>query len=63
MVNCSKCTKKLVYVPPSLDFTHCGTDFWTKYGERRIYPKICMACRSEVGRKAQSYQQLRSKTE
>ena len=61
MVNCSKCNIKLVYVMPSLDLTHCGTDFWTKYGERRLYPKICMACRSKVGRKAQSYQQTQLK--
>lgn len=63
MVNCTKCKKKLIYVLPKIDFTHCGTDFWTKYGERRIFPKICMACRTKVGRHAQSYQQTSLKTE
>ncbi len=60
---CRKCGEKLVYFPPSISFSHCGTDYWTKYGERRFKPTICMACRSKVGRKAQSYQQLRPKAE
>jgi len=56
-MNCTKCSKRLVYESPVLDFTHCGTDYWTKYGERRLHPKICMSCRTKVGRHAQSYQQ------
>ena len=48
--------------------SHCGTDYWTRYGERRWKPKICMSCRSKIGRKAQkaqalSYSQVESKPE
>ena len=38
--------------------SHCGTDYWTRYGERRWKPKICMACRTKIGRKAQKAQAL-----
>ena len=32
--------------------SQCGTDYWTLSGERRLRPKICMMCRSKVGRHA-----------
>ena len=65
---CTKCDKQLMYVPPDITMIHCGTDYWTNYGERRWKPKICMACRTEIGRKAQkaqalSYSQVESKPE
>jgi hypothetical protein len=56
-MNCTKCGTELVYVVPSHTLRHLGTDYWTKIGERRMFPKICMECRSKVGRHAQSYQQ------
>jgi len=37
---------------------HCGTDYWTQKGERRLRPKICMSCRTKVGRNAQKAQAL-----
>ena len=63
---CTKCNRRLVYIEPTPSMSHCGTDYWTKYGERRFRPKICMACRTEIGRKAQKaqvlfYSQLKSK--
>ena len=61
--NCKKCGHKLIYYEPTMSFTHCGTDYWTNYGERRFKPTICMACRSKVGRHAQSYLQTQLKTE
>jgi ribosomal protein L40E len=65
---CTKCGKKLKYVEPNHTFYHCGTDFWTQRGERRWKPKICMVCRSDIGRKAQkaqalSYSEIHSKPE
>ena len=67
-LKCSKCESRLLYIEPSHSMSHCGTDYWTKYGERRWKPKICMACRTEIGRKAQkaqalSYSQVESKPE
>lgn len=58
--NCIKCNNQLIYVEPSMALSHCGTDYWTKYGERRWKPQICMACRSKVGAKAQKAQALQS---
>ncbi len=52
-----------MYIEPSMSLSHCGTDYWTRYGERRFKPTICMACRTKVGRHAQSYQQTQLKTE
>ena len=60
---CRKCNGQLLYIEPSMSFSHCGTDYWTRYGERRFKPTICMACRTKVGRHAQSYQQTQLKTE
>lgn len=37
---------------------HCGTDYWTRYGERRFKPTICMGCRTKLGKKAQQAQAL-----
>ena len=54
---CKKCGWKLLYIPPSPSLSHCGTDYWTNYGDRRFRPKICMACRTKIGRKAQQAQQ------
>ena len=59
---CRKCKEQLMYIEPSMSFSHCGTDYWTTYGERRFKPTICMACRSKIGRHAQSYQQTQLKT-
>jgi len=53
---CRKCNKQLHYVTPGmsqLPTAHFGTDYWTQHGERRWKPRICMACRSKVGAKAQ----------
>jgi ribosomal protein L40E len=61
VLKCRKCNWELLYIEPSWSMSHCGTDYWTKYGERRWKPTICMACRTKVGRKAQSYQSNRSK--
>ena len=55
---CRKCNKQLHYVEPNVYLSHAGTDYWTRYGERRWKPKICMTCRSKVGRKAQKAQAL-----
>jgi hypothetical protein len=57
---CIKCNQELIYFEPSMSFSHCGTDYWTKYGERRFKPQICMACRSKVGATAQKAQALQS---
>jgi hypothetical protein len=54
--NCIKCNQQLIYFEPSMSFSHCGTDYWTRYGERRWKPQICMACRTKVGRNAQKAQ-------
>ena len=56
--NCIKCNYKFIYIEPSPSMSHCGTDYWTRYGERRWKPKICMACRTKIGRKAQKAQAL-----
>jgi hypothetical protein len=53
---CKKCGDELIYYEPSISFSHCGTDYWTILGERRLYPHICMACRSKIGKKAQAIQ-------
>ena len=53
---CEKCGQELIYYAPSISFMHCGTDYWTIMGERRLHPKICMACRSNIGKKAQALQ-------
>lgn len=58
--NCIKCDQQLIYFEPSMTFSHCGTDYWTRYGERRWKPQICMACRSKVGAEAQKAQALQS---
>jgi len=58
--NCIKCNQQLIYFEPSMSFSHCGTDYWTRYGERRWKPQICMACRTKVGRNAQKAQTLQS---
>lgn len=55
---CKKCNDELIYYEPCLSFSHCGTDYWTRYGERRFRPTICMACRSKLGKKAQQAQAL-----
>ena len=55
-MKCSKCNWKLLYIPPSISFSHCGTDYWTRYGERRFKPTICMGCRSKIGKKARQTQ-------
>jgi hypothetical protein len=53
---CTKCDTELVYINPSVSFSHVGTDYWTLSGERRLKPKICMTCRSDVGRHAKEEQ-------
>ena len=53
---CTKCNQELVYIPPSHSLSHCGTDYWTLSGERRLRPKICMMCRSNVGKHAKKEQ-------
>ena len=53
---CKKCNTELIYYEPSITYNHCGTDYWTRFGERRFKPKICMACRSKLGQKAQKAQ-------
>ena len=45
-----------MYIEPSISFSHCGTDYWTRYGERRFRPTICMACRTKIGKKARQTQ-------
>jgi len=57
-MNCKKCNKKLVDMEPSYTMNHCGSDYWTHYGQRRWKPLICMACRSKVGANAQKAQIL-----
>jgi hypothetical protein len=59
-IRCRKCERRLHYVEPNIYLTHAGTDYWTKYGERRWKPTICMVCRSKVGAKAQRVQALQS---
>lgn len=53
---CTKCNNRLLFIVPSHSMSHCGTDYWTVRGERRWKPKICMACRSKVGRHAKEEQ-------
>jgi hypothetical protein len=55
-MNCKKCNKQLIMIEPSYTMYHCGTDYWTKHGQRRWKPLICMACRSKVGANAQKAQ-------
>jgi hypothetical protein len=56
VITCRKCERRLHYVEPTIYLSHAGTDFWTKYGERRWKPTICMACRSKIGANAQRFQ-------
>ena len=53
---CTKCNQRLLYIEPSSSMSQCGTDYWTLHGERRWKPKICMACRSKVGKHAKKEQ-------
>ena len=53
---CAKCETELVFITPTSQFTHVGTDYWTLSGQRRWKPKICMACRSKVGKHAKKEQ-------
>ena len=53
---CAKCETELVFITPTSQFTHVGTDYWTLSGQRRWKPKICMACRTKVGRHAKEEQ-------
>lgn len=53
---CTKCGDELVYYSPCPSMSFCGTDYWTLNGERRMKPKICMACRSKVGKHAKKEQ-------
>jgi hypothetical protein len=55
-MNCEKCNRELIMREPSITMAHCGTDYWTHHGNRRWKPKICMQCRSKVGRHAQRAQ-------
>ena len=57
-MNCKKCNKQLVMMEPSYTMNHCGTDYWTHYGQRRWKPQICMACRSKIGANAQKAQAI-----
>jgi len=63
---CKKCNEILIFHNPSIQMTHCGTDYWTMRGERRWKPLICMACRSKVGqhaKKEQDKQIIKSETD
>ena len=53
---CGKCDTELVWIRPNAQLTHVGTDYWTLSGQRRWKPKICMACRTKVGRHAKEEQ-------
>ena len=55
-VKCEKCEWKLLYIDPSPSMSHVGTDYWTLSGQRRWKPKICMACRTKIGRHAKEEQ-------
>ena len=51
-VHCKKCNAELLWIRPNAQLTHVGTDYWTLSGQRRWKPKICMACRTKIGRHA-----------
>ena len=55
-VKCEKCEWSLLFIDPSPSMSHVGTDYWTLSGQRRWKPKICMACRSKVGKHAKKEQ-------
>jgi hypothetical protein len=55
-VYCKKCNVELLWIRPNAQLTHVGTDYWTLSGQRRWKPKICMACRTKVGRHAKEEQ-------
>jgi len=55
-VLCGKCDTELLWIRPNAQLTHVGTDYWTLSGQRRWKPKICMACRTKVGRHAKEEQ-------
>ena len=55
-MKCKKCKVHLVLHRPTPQLTHCGTDFWTKYGERLWKPTVCAACKSKNGKHAKAVQ-------
>ena len=50
------CKQELIYYEPGPSLMHCGSDYWTLKGERRLKPKICMTCRTNLGKHAKEEQ-------
>ena len=55
-MNCKKCKVRLILYKPTHTMIHCGTDYWTKYGERLWKPTVCAVCKRKNGQHAKAEQ-------
>lgn len=61
-VECRKCEKRLTYMKPHHMMIHCGTDYWTRNGDRLWKPTVCARCKSDNGRHALQEQKKQNDT-